>query len=117
MRFQTPIGFPPFPSDRMGIGANVPYCFGDDDDAALWIDATGVVRLADGTEYPALLNLCMSDSGEHYGTWVHLDAVGWVELSPDVLGRSREQVFPYRYRYHFAGLFPDHHVGADGWSR
>ena len=96
----------------------------------------GLVRFADGTEHRALLDFCETDSNEHYGTMVLIegdfevsapDAPSCTESAsrmlvstdhPDflaLLGKRREDVYPYRYRYSGEPC-EDHHVGADGWS-
>ena len=67
----------------------------------------------------AILEFCDSDSGEHYGTGIwHEHRVLWQDEDRfcEALGRTKDQVFPYRYRYDGA-MECDHHVGDDGWSR
>lgn len=87
-------------------------------DGIMWSTRSGKVRLADGTEHDAILEFCDNDSGEHYGTGIWTDkGVAWQDEDDflEKLGRTKEQVFPYKYRY--AGhIHGDHHVGADGWS-
>ena len=80
---------------------------------------TGKVRIADGTEYDALIELCVVDSGEHYGTGLWVDDGVTFQDDDDFLkrlGKTAEQVFPYRYNYSPHYVSSDHHVGDDGWS-
>lgn len=90
-------------------------------DGALWGEFPGEVRLQDGAVFPAVLLLCVSDSGEHYGTAVRLPDGTWTDqMDPDFcarLGRTKEEVFPYRYRYTPLPDMEDFHLGPDGWSR
>ena len=92
-----------------------------DETGCKWSIRSGKVKLADGTEHDAVIQLCDQDSGEHWGTGV------WVAGCPrgivwqddhdflTVLGKTTKQVFPYRYKYHGV-IANDHHVSADGWS-
>lgn len=93
----------------------------EDEHGATWALCAATVKLADGSEHEAVVDLCVSDSCEHYGTAIKLPGgAGWVvQGEPDFLkrlGRTAEQVFPYRYRYDAAGRWEDHHIGPDGWS-
>ena len=77
----------------------------------VWSTRSGVVRFADGSEYEAVLELCDTDSGELWGTAIWTDkGLVWQNKTGflKALGKTREQVFPYTYRYH--GHIPgDHH--------
>jgi hypothetical protein len=80
----------------------------------------GVVRLADGSEYHALLEIDEMSSGEHGGTGIF--AEGRLVFQDDAdfleaLGKKEAEVFPYKYKYSVALNCHDHHVGEDGWSR
>lgn len=93
----------------------------------------GEVQTASGHRFHALLDLCVPDSHEHYGTsllvpvsadrWVWLEqdeGLGaWVErINRDVQPEQPVALYPYRYRYLDEDLRgEDHHVGEDGWSR
>ena len=81
---------------------------------------TDKILLADGTAYSGLVTISDMDGGELYGAAIYLaDTNDITEQSDDdfleKLGRSAEEVFPYRYKYH-GKIACDHHVGADGWS-
>jgi len=80
----------------------------------------GRVRFADGTEYYALLEIDESSSGEHYGTGIMTDTGVWFQDEDEFLkqiGKTKDQVYPYSYKYDAALRCHDHHVGKDGWSR
>ena len=86
-----------------------------------YIMVNGVIRFADGTEAFCLLEIDEHSSGEHCGTGVFLpngevifqDEEGFVEA----LGKSKEQVFPYRYKpTGKVRTSRNHHIGEDGWS-
>ena len=81
----------------------------------------GLLRFADGTEAFALLEIDEASSGEHCGTGVFLPDGGFIWADDDgfadAMGKSPDQIFPYRYRYTGTVRAPrDHHIGADGWS-
>ena len=81
---------------------------------------TAKIKFADGTTHSGFVTICDMDSGELYGAAIYLaDTNDITEQSDDdflaKLGRSDEEVFPYRYKYH-GTIACDHHVGADGWS-
>ena len=81
----------------------------------------GEIRLADGTEAYALLEIDESSSGEHWGTGVFLPCgdVVWQDDADFLarIGKTSGQVFPYKYKYTGAvRALSDHHVGNDGWS-
>ena len=81
-------------------------------DDATWSTRSGTVRLADGTEYEAVLEFCDSDSGEHYGTAIWTDkGLVWQEDFLEALGKTKEQIFPYKYRYH-GYISGDHHTDS-----
>ena len=87
-----------------------------------YIMVNGLIRLADGTEAYAVLEIDEGSSGEHGGTGVFLpdgqlvfqDEEGFTAS----LGKTKDQVFPYKYKYTgtVKVLGSDHHVGDDGWS-
>jgi hypothetical protein len=101
----------------------------EDDPWEVWTRRKGTVQFADGTKYAALLEFCESDSNEHYGTVIMKfavpkdDGTGWgmegIDLGDDDclkrLGKTKQQVFPYRYKYEGTPC-DDHHIGGDGWS-
>jgi len=79
-------------------------------------------RLADGTEHDALLEIDEQSSGEHGGTGIFVDGGCGITWQDDEdflerMGKKKEQVFPYSYKYRAALHCHDHHVGDDGWSR
>lgn len=81
----------------------------------------GQVKLADGTLCYAVLEISEEDSGEHYGTGIMLphDLGITFQNDPDFLkklGRTKKDVYPYKYRYDGTVHCDDHHVGDDGWS-
>ena len=111
-----------------------------DDPWEVWTRRKGTVQFADGTKVKALLEFCESDSNEHYGTAIIKfavpkkardlfdkllddDGTGWgmevIDLGADDclkrLGKTKRQVFPYRYKYEGTPC-DDHHIGGDGWS-
>jgi hypothetical protein len=80
-----------------------------------------IVRLADGTEYNAVLELDEFSSGEHYATYVWAKTGDFLNLhtkeDQEKLGKTRDEIFPYNYNYSPVQLdCHDHHIGADGWS-
>lgn len=88
-----------------------------------WAVASGRVVLADGTPCWAILEMDPSSSGEHWGTGIFLpDGNLEFQGDPDFLdsmkrwGKTKDDIFPYRYSYSPAALGRDHHVGASGWS-
>lgn len=88
-----------------------------------WVTARGEVILADGTRHPALLDICVMDSGEHYGTHLQGTDGKWVHQSePDFLdriGKTKAEAYPYRYRYDLydRGQVDDIHINPEsGWS-
>ena len=106
---------------------------------ARWVDETdgdsvytgrkGVLKCADGTEFKCLLFFCETDSNEHYSTGVlvaedpecfadDVTSITWQEDADFCkrLGKTSEQVFPYKYKYE-GPRCDDHHIGEDGWSR
>jgi len=95
-------------------------------DGVTWARRRGIVRFADGTEHSALLHFCESDSNEHYGTEILFEspcgsraALVRLDGEPETLrelGKTRAQVFPYKYKYEGPACV-DHHIGDDGWSR
>ena len=88
-----------------------------------WAVASGRVVLADSTPCWAIIELDPSSSGEHYGTGIFLpDGNLEFQGDPDFMdsmkhwGKTKDDIFPYRYSYSPAALGRDHHVGASGWS-
>lgn len=84
-----------------------------------WSSRTAKIKLADGSVHDGMVVLCDQDSGEHYGTGIYLTETNDMTFQDDPdfldkLGRTSEQVFPYKYKYH--GSFNDIHVDAHGWS-
>jgi len=86
-----------------------------------YVMVNGRVRFADGTEAYCLLEIDESSSGEHSGTGVFLPNGRLVfQDEPSFLsslGKTKEEVFPYRYKYTGPVHANDHHIGSDGWSR
>lgn len=81
---------------------------------------SGEVITKDKTRFDAVLLIDESSSGEHFGTFFLVPGIGIVcQDEKDFLkriGKTKAQVFPYKYRYHVALHCSDHHVGEDGWS-
>jgi len=86
----------------------------------------GKVKLADGTVCNALLEIDETSSGEHCGTGIFFtepDGACNITFQGDEnfltpLGKTKEQVYPYKYRYE-PGLVHcyDHHIDEEtGWS-
>ena len=80
----------------------------------------GIVRFADNSEAYCLLKISELDSGELYSVGVFLPN-GEIVFSRQQdfvssLQKTREQVFPFRYKYTVPINCDDVHVGADGWS-
>ena len=80
----------------------------------------GLIRFADGTEAHCVLEIGEDDGGEHFGTGVFLPN-GNVVFQDEAdflsgLGKTKEQVFPYKYKYTGDVFCSDHHIGDDGWS-
>ncbi|MAL00782.1 MAG: hypothetical protein CL536_01330 [Alcaligenaceae bacterium] len=80
----------------------------------------GLIRFADGTEAHCLLEISELDSGEHFGTGVFLPNGQVVFQDEDdflsALGKTKDQVYPYKYKYTGKVHCYDHHIGDDGWS-
>ncbi len=80
----------------------------------------GLIRFADGTEAYCVLEIGEHDSGEHFGTGVFTEGGGFVWQGEDgflsALGKTEEQVYPYKYKYTVPVNCYDHHIGDDGWS-
>lgn len=89
---------------------------------ATWSSRTAEIELADGSKHIGMVEICDSDSGEHYGTGIYLPEQNYMAFQDDAdflerLGKTKEQVFPYRYRYHgWENAAHDIHIGKDGWS-
>tara|TARA_R100000008_G_scaffold14096_1_gene6880 strand:- start:127 stop:489 length:363 start_codon:yes stop_codon:yes gene_type:complete len=85
-----------------------------------FVMVNGLIRFADGTEAHCLLEISEIDSGEHFGTGVFLPN-GKVVFQDDddflsALGKTKDQVYPYKYKYTGKVNCDDHHIGEDGWS-
>lgn len=80
----------------------------------------GVVKFADGTIVYAIIDVCHEDSGEHYGCLFFVPHNGGQVVEQKHLliatGKSKDDVYPYKYKYTGQPLSNDHHVGPDGWS-
>jgi len=80
----------------------------------------GLIRFADGTEAHCLLEISEVDSGEHFGTGVFLPDGDLVWQNENrflsALGKTKDQVYPYKYKYTGKVNCYDHHIGDDGWS-
>jgi len=82
----------------------------------------GEVILADKSKYWAVIGISKDDGGEHWETMIFTPnglAIQGEDNFLEILGKSKEQVYGYKYRY-----FPeyersrDHHVDdMTGWSR
>lgn len=87
-----------------------------------YVMVNGVVRFADGTEAYAVLEFDETSSGEHHGTGIFLPD-GRLVFQDEAeflatLGKTKDEVFPYKYKYTGAvKALSDHHIGDDGWSR
>jgi len=81
----------------------------------VWVN--GRVRLADGTEYWAILEISERDSGEHNGTLLFVNGELRDPHDDGIPGKKRDQIWPYSYKYNAQLRCHDHHVGDDGWSR
>ena len=85
-----------------------------------WVFVNGRIRFADGTEAYCLLEISELDSGEHFGTHVFLPNGTMTSQNEKgflrALGKTKEQVYPYKYKYTAKINCYDHHIGEDGWS-
>jgi len=99
-----------FHSDKKEV-----YFYNNDE----WSARTGLVKLANGQMYRAVIECCDHDSGEHYGTMIWCGS-GMMDLHnamhQKMLGLTKTDIFPYRYK-HDVPIDGDHHCGDDGWSR
>jgi hypothetical protein len=88
-------------------------------DGATWSARTGLVKLANGQTYRAVIECCDHDSGEHYGTMIWTGS-GLMDLHDEenqkMIGLTKANIFPYRYK-HDTPIDGDHHCGDNGWSR
>lgn len=79
----------------------------------------GKVRLPDGQELHAVLEIDEQSSGELGETYVWTPK-GFCDLhsitAKERLSRTAEQIFPYQYRYSVSLNCDDHHIASDGWS-
>ena len=81
----------------------------------------GEVELKDGSRYWAVIGISPEDSGEHWFTGLFLEGGDFVtQDDPDFLnklGKTKEEVYGYRYRYWPTYLSRDHHINEfTGWS-
>ena len=67
-------------------------CSGDDGFATV----PGVIVGADGSVFVALLDICVMDSGEHYGTTIICEK-GFVEQADETSKQIFKPLFPYTY--------------------
>ena len=79
----------------------------------------GLLRFADNSEAYCLLRISERNSGELYSVGVFLLNNGIVftwqqDFVVSSLKKTREQVFPFRYKYTVPINCDDVHVGADG---
>jgi hypothetical protein len=86
-----------------------------------FVYVNGTLRLADGTLVYAVLGISEPDSCEHSDTGVFAPGGKFVWQGDDdfcsALGKTKDEVFPYKYRYDAElNASSDHHVGAGGWS-
>ena len=85
-----------------------------------FVMVNGLIRFADGTEAHCVLEISEVDSGEPFGTGVFMPDgnLVWQNESRflSALGKTRNQVYPYKYKYTGKVNCYDHHVGDDGWS-
>lgn len=86
-----------------------------------WCLVQADIMLADGTQVDAILEICEKDQGEHWQTYFFTGS-GIVSQDDNyllgALGRTRKQVYPYRYRYRAPIHCNDIHVDPiSGWSR
>jgi len=104
---------------KFTAGGRKVHTYDDDDGYSVWSERCCDVVLADGTKCYGVLTFCDTDSGELWGTYLFTPDGGiWTQGvgEPLPMGKSKGDVFPYRYRY--AGrMREDHHIGEDGWSR
>lgn len=59
-----------------------------------------IIRIADGTFYPAFLTICVIDGGEHWDTdfiTSNLDYNIPQDLAIKYIGKSTDKIFPYEY--------------------
>ena len=75
---------------------------------------------ADGTKHKGIVEICEDDHGEHYGSMVFTpkDEVTFQDDKDFLskLGKTQDEVFPYKYNYHGLARANDHHVDETGWS-
>jgi hypothetical protein len=86
-----------------------------------FVYVSGKIKLADETLFDAILEIDTSSSCEHWGTMIFMDkGPPAVQGEPEflkILGRSKDEVFPYTYRPDPEMLPEDDiHTGDDGWS-
>jgi hypothetical protein len=77
------------------------------------------IRLNDGTILPAVLQIDEQSSGEHWGTFFLLDDKIVSQSSKNIftaLGKTKDQIFPYSYRYYVDLKCDDIHAKKGEWS-
>lgn len=84
-----------------------------------WSTRAAEFIFADGSHHLGYVLICDRNSGEHYGTMILHNGKGIFQEQKQFatcLGKTKEQIFPYKYRY--AGRIKnDHHVDQEtGWS-
>ena len=81
----------------------------------------GEVELKDGSRYWAVIGISPEDGGEHWFTGLWLEGGGFTcqddENFLERLGKTKKEVYGYRYRYWPTYLSRDHHINYEtGWS-
>ena len=75
---------------------------------------------ADGTEHKGIVEICEDDHGEHYSSLIFTDKDGIVSQDDEdflsKMGKTKEEVFPYKYNYRGVLKGEDFHVDETGWS-
>jgi hypothetical protein len=78
------------------------------------------VILADGTHFFAVLEIDEESSGELCGTHLLLPQAIASQGEEDflsLLGKTTDQIFPYKYKLRTSLHCVNIHTGEDGWSR
>lgn len=81
----------------------------------------GRVVFADKTAAWCVLQVDETSSGELCSMGIFLPDGGfawtWEEAFLNKIGKSEDEVYPYKYKYDAAiNALSNHHVGGDGWS-
>lgn len=83
----------------------------------------GKVKANDGTVYDALLEIDEGSSGEHCGTGIFYEKdTPRIVFQDDKdflekVGKTKDEFFPYKYKYNAQIYCYDHHIGENGWSK